>query len=59
MSGILKIPKPEEKPVNEKLTTGDSFPVMQLTATDGSDITVPEPLQPGAYQIVLFFRGKF
>lgn len=45
--------------MNEKLTTGDSFPALTLTTADGGQVSVPQQLDPGSYQIVLFFRGKF
>jgi peroxiredoxin len=45
--------------MNEKLTTGDSFPALSLTAVDGNQVSLPAQLDPGSYQIVLFFRGKF
>ena len=45
--------------MNEKLNTGDSFPALTLTTVDGNQVSLPEQLDPGSYQIVLFFRGKF
>ena len=45
--------------MSNKLTTGDSFPAMSLTLTDGQQVSVPEALEPGSYQVILFFRGKF
>ncbi len=45
--------------MSTKLTTGDSFPALTLTTVDGQQASVPEQLEPGSYQIILFFRGKF
>ena len=45
--------------MNDKLTTGDSFPAMSLTTVDGQQVSIPDNLELGAYQIILFFRGKF
>ena len=45
--------------MNEKLNTGDSFPALTLTTVDGNQVSLPEQLDLGSYQIVLFFRGKF
>ena len=45
--------------MNEKLTTGDNFPALSLTQIDGQQLSVPDKLEPGSYQIVVFFRGKF
>ena len=45
--------------MSTKLTTGDSFPALTLTTVDGQQASLPEELEPGSYQIVLFFRGKF
>ena len=45
--------------MNNKLTTGDSFPSMSLTLTDGQKVSIPDTLEPGSYQVILFFRGKF
>jgi len=45
--------------MNNKLDTGDSFPAMSLTLTDGQQVSLPAALEPGSYQVVLFFRGKF
>ncbi len=45
--------------MNSKLNTGDSFPALTLNTVDGQQVSLPEQLDPGAYQIILFFRGKF
>jgi len=45
--------------MNEKLTTGDIFPAMSLTQVDGNKLSIPDRLEPGSYQVVVFFRGKF
>jgi peroxiredoxin len=45
--------------MNEKLNTGDRFPALSLTSTDGQALSLPATGTPGSYQVVLFFRGKF
>ena len=45
--------------MNNVLDTGDSFPAMSLALVDGQQASLPVAMQPGAYQVVLFFRGKF
>jgi len=49
----------QDKQMNNKLTTGDSFPALTLTTVDGTQVSLPEQLDPGSYQVILFFRGKF
>jgi len=45
--------------MSNKLTTGDNFPELTLTTVDDQRVSLPEKLNPGSYQVVLFFRGKF
>ena len=58
-SCTIQIPLTGTQQMNDKLTTGDSFPAMSLTTVDGQQVSIPDNLEPGAYQVILFFRGKF
>ena len=58
-SCTIQSPLTRKQHMNNKLTTGDSFPSMSLTLTDGQKVSIPDTLEPGSYQVILFFRGKF
>jgi len=45
--------------MTNKLNAGDNFPDLSLTSVDEKQLTIPALRDPGSYQIVLFFRGKF
>ena len=40
------------------LTSGDQFPDITLTSTDGNSIALPKDLET-PYTIVLFYRGHW
>jgi peroxiredoxin len=42
----------------DKLNTGDTFPTLALTVSDGSTLRVPDGLGSG-YRIILFYRGHW
>lgn len=41
-----------------KLNTGDPFPRLALTLTDGSVLALPEGID-AKYKVVLFYRGHW
>ena len=40
------------------LTSGDQFPDITLTSTDGNSIALPQDLET-PYTVVLFYRGHW
>lgn len=42
----------------DKLNTGDTFPKVSLSLTDGATLTVPNDLD-ARYKVILFYRGHW
>jgi len=42
----------------DKLNTGDAFPSLTLTISDGTTLQVPQDMGSG-YKVILFYRGHW
>ena len=42
----------------DKLNTGDAFPSLTLTTSDGATLRVPDDMGSG-YKVILFYRGHW